>query len=205
MKRDLIIKVLTLLVITSLLIFLFRGSEYMLLISAAILIHETGHIVTAKAEGVRFTRGNGIFGGFSLKFDFSSVSYLKEVTVAVAGAAFNVIACILTLLLNKSPGVHSVFFIFSNLSLAIFNLIPVSPLDGAGILRALLSMISGPYTAEIIAAGVSAVFSFAFFILCTYIQLKVGINLSLMFVSLVLLYNTLKSTKLIQKQKNRES
>ena len=141
----------------------------------------------------------GSLVGFSLKFDFSAVSYFKEFSVCAAGAAANVAACAVSFLLADGRGAHFVFFIFSNLSLAVFNLLPISPLDGAGMLSSLLSLIVSARSAERISSFVSAAFSLAFFIFCTYVQMKIGVNFSLLFISVYLIYNTAKNAGIIQK------
>lgn len=195
MRASGVIRIVLFLVIAVLLSSILNGVEYVLLVVAAVLIHEAGHMICAKALGVPSKGGDANLFGLSLYYDFSSVSYLREVAVSSAGAAANIAACAVTFFASKSPGTYAVFFIFSNLSLALFNLIPVSPLDGSGILTALISMAATPRRAERIAAWISAVFSFAFFVFCLYVQLKVGANLSLMFISVFLLYRAADGAK----------
>ena len=174
------------------------GRGISLIAAAAALIHETGHILAARLFGVPSAGGKNIFFGLSLKYDFSSVSFFKEAAVSFAGPLFNVASFVITFLVSKSPGTYAVFFMFSNLSLALFNLLPVSPLDGSEILKALLMNVAPPNTAERIAAWTSAVFSLAFFAFCAYVQLKIGANLSLLFISVYLLYNAFNSVKSAQ-------
>ena len=189
MNKRLVLKISLCAVAAALFLSVVRGAEFLLIAAAAAALHEAGHIAAAKALGVPCVRMSGAFFGLSIRCDFSSVSFLKEALVCSAGAAANVAACALTLLIVKDPGTYSVFFIFSNVSLALFNLMPISPLDGAGILKALLSMIASYRTAERIASWISAAFSVAFFCFCVYVQLKIGANLSLLFISVYLLYN----------------
>jgi len=195
-----LMKIIVLIVVSALLASILNGFEYILLVAAAAMIHESGHIIAAKALGVPSCGGGSSIFGLSLKYDFSSVSYLREVAVSAAGALFNIIACAVTLLTARAPGTYAIFFVFSNLSLALFNLIPISPLDGAGILGALISIVAPPRISARISAWVSAAFSFLFFVFCIYVQLKVGANLSLMFISVFLLYNGMNGVKRIKEE-----
>ncbi len=170
-----------------------KGAEYLFIAASAVLIHELGHVVAAKLLHVPLVKGKSSLFGLSLQFDFSAVSYYREAAVSMAGAAANVAAFATVLIIVKEHGTYSVFFLFSNLSLALFNLLPISPLDGSGILKALISSVTAPERAEKICAWTSAVLSLAFFVFCVYVQLRIGANLSLMFMSIFLLYYAAKS------------
>ncbi|MBQ7714854.1 MAG: site-2 protease family protein [Clostridia bacterium] len=174
---------------------LLRGSEYLMIALIAAAIHESGHLAAAKILSVpRDGGGAGLFG-LSLKFDFSAVPYYKEFIVCISGAIFNITACLITVAAVKDAGDHATFFIFTNLSLALFNLLPVSPLDGSGVLRAVLSAFLNVKLAERIVTFVSAGLSLAFFVFCVYVQIKIGVNLSLMMISVFLIHNAFKTVK----------
>ena len=182
-------------VIAAALLSVLRGAEYLFLIIGAALIHEAGHIITAKILRVPSCGASPAFLGLSLKYDFSAVSYGKEAAVSAAGGIFNLAACVVTYLVFRDGGIYPVFFIFSNLSLALFNLLPVSPLDGSGVILAVLSMVTSAERADRITRYLSAAFGAAFFVFCIYVQLKVGTNLSLMFISVVLLFNAFRGVR----------
>lgn len=195
MKRSSLIKASVCLVAAALAASFFNGFEYVLLVALAALLHEAGHIAAAKALRVPGAGTSALPFGLSLKFDFSGVPYAKEAAVCAAGAAANAVACAVTLLIFRHPGTHAVFFIFTNISLALFNLLPVSPLDGSGILRAVLCIFFEPRCANRAAAWICAIFSAAFFVFTVYIQLRIGANLSLMLISVFLLYNAASTVK----------
>ena len=182
-------------VVAASLLSVLRGAEYLFLVAGAALIHEAGHIITAKLLKVPSRGGSPTFLGMSLKYDFSAVSFASEAAVSAAGGVFNLAACLIAYLIFGTGGIYPVFFIFSNLSLALFNLLPVSPLDGSGVILAVLSMIMSAETAYRVTKYLSAVVGAAFFVFCIYVQLKVGTNLSLMFISVVLLFNALRGIK----------
>ena len=199
MSKGSILKLCVLALLASLVLSVVKGAGYLALTVLAAAIHELGHLAAAKASRVPFVRGRGSFIGMSFKIDFPAVSYMKEFAVCAAGAGANFAACALSFLIFRERGTYFAFFIFSNLSLALFNLLPISPLDGEGMLRSLISIVAKEYTAERIASFVSAAFSLAFFAFCVYVQLKIGVNFSLMFISVYLLYNAAKNAGVIQK------
>ena len=172
------------------LIFSLKGAEYIFLLLFSALIHELGHVFIARVLRVPFVRAGGGLFGIWMKYDFSGKSYLSEIIVSCAGAAFNVSAAVLALFLCRPPCLLSVFFVFSNLSLAVFNLMPVSGLDGIGILHCLMLTLTGETAkADKACRAVSAFFSGAFFLLTVYIQMRIGAGLSLTLLSVFLLYN----------------
>lgn len=172
-----------------LLAFTLRGMKYALLVLLAAAIHEGGHIFFAWLLGVRLIKVRGSLFGLWLKYDFSEKSYLAQLVVSVAGAAFNVAACVITLLVLPPQSLGGVFFIFSNLALALFNLMPVSRFDGMGVLRCLCLLLTSDLTkADTVCRLVGSVFSFAFFLLTVYVQMRVGVSLSMLVLSVFLLY-----------------
>ena len=198
MRTGLILKICAVAALSVLVLSVVRGAGYLFLVALAVLIHELGHIAAARLLHVPLVKGKGSFFGFSLKFDFSASSYFKEFAVCAAGALSNLAACVPAFLIFKDRGAYFVFFIFSDLSLALFNLLPISPLDGSGMLRSLLSLVVKGSTAERITSITSALFSLAFFVFCVFVQMKIGVNFSLMFISVYLLYNTIKNAGIIK-------
>lgn len=108
----------------------------------AILTHEAAHIVTSKAFGVTLESVELTpFGGLA-RVPAVANDPRVETCVALAGPFNNFFLIALGLLLDKvgllNPAVLTVFLDL-NLGIALFNLIPVLPLDGGRILRAMLS------------------------------------------------------------------
>ncbi len=175
--------------LTALLFFFLKGARYLLLIILSAAIHEAGHIVSALILSVPLVKIKGTFFGVRLKYDFSENSYPVQIAVSCAGAAFNVIAASLTLYFCDNAGTYFIFFAFSNLALAIFNLMPVSGFDGLGILRCfLLLLVKDAFLADKVCKRIAALFSFAFFLLTVYIQMRVGASPVLLLLSIFLLY-----------------
>lgn len=114
-----------------------------LLIFLLVIGHELAHLITAKAYGFRVI-GLEIFpfGGAAYFEDLFEGRKLEESIVAVAGPVFNIVLLFAAQALRWEGlwiGTVSEDFVRFNLWLAAFNLIPVLPLDGGRIVRALFS------------------------------------------------------------------
>lgn len=139
-----------------------------ILFFASLLLHELGHAVQARREGVEI---DGItlwlFGGVArFKGEFPTAG--AEFRIAIAGpcvtaaiGAVFVVAAVLTQLPSSVDGVV-VWLGYINFVLLAFNLIPALPLDGGRVLRSLLWIRKGNFdSATRAAAGVSRLFAFA--------------------------------------------
>ena len=117
----------------------------------SVLLHELGHALQARREGVEI---EGItlwlFGGVAtLKGAWQSAG--AELRIAVAGPVVSLVLGILFLALALPSGTPQevdgvvAWLGFVNLSLLVFNLIPAVPLDGGRILHAVLWGARGDY------------------------------------------------------------
>ena len=93
------------------------------------VIHELGHILAAKLCGVRSWRFGLKAGGALITFDFSRLSYMREVFVHLAGPAFGVLSALFSVIFF---GERAEYFAGVSLSMALVNLLPVSGFDGGG-------------------------------------------------------------------------
>lgn len=144
------------------------GLGLVLLLFLCVLLHEYGHALTARRFGIR-TRHITLLpiGGLAL-LESMPTDPKKEILVALAGPAVNlVIAAAAFLLLQVAPpgmtvpGMAGLGFlealIAANLTLAIFNLLPAFPMDGGRVLRAALSFRMDRLRATQIAANLGKV------------------------------------------------
>jgi stage IV sporulation protein FB len=116
----------------------------------AAALHEAGHLVVmrifrVKPSLIRFTP----FGIDLVKSDCVVHSYWHDALISLAGPGVNIaVALLLQLFSIKAEDP----FLASNIALALFNLLPVEPLDGG---QALYSVLCTKFSAEQAAKAVS--------------------------------------------------
>ncbi len=149
----------------------------------AVLIHETGHlfamwVADCQPRAIRLIPTSvQIVRGFSSKRG-------GEVGITLCGPAANV-AVFLSLFINyKMFGSHqSLKFAVLNLVIALFNLLPVSGLDGGMLLESIISRYTDIYKAESIVRIITAVFAFFAFLLGVYLWVSGTVNISVFIVA----------------------
>ena len=100
----------------------------------AIIIHECGHLITAslfKWE-VEELRISAIGGFLTFKNDLSKPA-AQTFLVALSGIIFNLILGVIIFALNGPASL-----IYTQFAIAIFNLLPIAPLDGSKLMQSLL-------------------------------------------------------------------
>lgn len=114
------------------------------LITTAVLAHETAHTMVALALKVRISEVELLpFGGQATVEDFTGLEPSREIYVALAGPGLSLIMAGVFYYLIPPQGPLFSLFININLFLGFFNFLPVLPLDGGRIFRALLSRARG--------------------------------------------------------------
>ena len=135
----------------------------------SLLLHELGHALVARRQGVEI---EGItlwlFGGVA-KFKSMFPSAGAEFRIAVAGPlvslGIGVFFVLIALVGDLPEAVDGVvgYLGYINLVLLVFNLIPALPLDGGRVLRSILWQTKGDFRwATIVAADVARVFAYLF-------------------------------------------
>jgi len=138
-----------------------------LLVFACIVLHEFGHALTARYFGID-TQDVTLYpiGGVA-RLTRMTDKPLEEILIAVAGPAVNVVIAILlscvllpvaaydiNLVEHTFAGSLAKFVLIMNVVLVLFNMLPLFPMDGGRVFRALLSFGLGHYRATQIAVGV---------------------------------------------------
>jgi stage IV sporulation protein FB len=154
-----------------------NGLLFIVLLFLCVLLHEFGHIFTARAFGVATPDVILLPIGGVARLERIPEKPSEEFLIAIAGPAVNfAIAAILILVGGVTVDANHVVAIEStqasmvdrlaevNIFLALFNLIPAFPMDGGRVLRALLATRFGYVRATEIAAaiGQGAAFLFGF-------------------------------------------
>jgi Zn-dependent protease len=125
---------------------------------ASLLLHELGHAVVARREGMEIAGITlWLFGGVA-RFTGMFPSARAELRIALAGPAVSLVLGGLFVGLSQLPLPRAVDGVVAwlgwiNLILLAFNMLPALPLDGGRVLRALLWQSSGDFTRATRAAG----------------------------------------------------
>lgn len=130
---------------------MFWGTALLLAIFTCVVLHELGHSFTARRFGVGVRRILLMPIGGMAEFDAIPRQPAREFLITIAGPAVNfVLAGLLWLVVQPlggapagdlpgSLGELAWFLLWWNIYMGIFNLVPVFPMDGGRILRALLA------------------------------------------------------------------
>ena len=119
------------------------GGSATLLLYVCIVLHEFGHSLVARQHGIRVACVTlFIFGGVSQILDHPRRPSV-ELRVAIAGPLVNIFLAVLFSFMLKggfSPADRQVLqmAVDINLVLALFNMIPIPPLDGSRVVMGLL-------------------------------------------------------------------
>ena len=147
---------------------------FIVLLFLCVLLHEFGHIFTARYFGVTTPYVTLLPIGGVAQLDHIPEEPSQEFLIAIAGPLVNVV---ITLMLVYVGGAHLVpadaaaignvkvamidRLAIVNLFLAVFNLIPAFPMDGGRVLRALLASRMGFVRATEVAAQIGQFVAFA--------------------------------------------
>jgi stage IV sporulation protein FB len=147
---------------------------FMVLLFLCVLLHEFGHIFTARAFGVNTPYVTLLPIGGVAQLERIPEDPRQEFLIAIAGPLVNVVITILLVVfagaqLNPSAATavdntHIAMvdrLAIVNLFLALFNLIPAFPMDGGRVLRALLASRFGYVRATELAASIGQFVAYA--------------------------------------------
>lgn len=158
-----------------------------------VLIHELGHVMAAKNFGWRVKEIQLLpFGGVVVVDEMASVPAWQEIIVTLSGPLQNGIMMLAAMALQATgviSGEWSAYFIQANMFLALFNLLPILPLDGGKLMQSLLCFWL-PYQKVILfSCVISLIFSILLIAAAILHILYGGFQLNLFIIGLFLFYS----------------
>ncbi len=173
-------------IITLATLFVTNEAKFVLFMLFSALVHEAGHIAVLRIFGVRAKAlVLGLFGG-TLVLEKKLISYPKEALTAFAGPAVNLLFTVIFFVCLRHGFSADLFFLMlSNAFYGIFNLLPISNLDGGAAMTALLSTKKELYDAERTVHAVSRITLFLLAVFSLYLISVSAFNISLFVVTLL--------------------
>lgn len=161
-----------------------------------VLIHEIGHVVAALLVGVTVKSVQLLpFGGVAVIEDHGRLTASREIGIALAGPLQNGIMIVMALGLQQAGYGNQEFlmyFINANAIIALFNLLPILPLDGGKVLQATVSLFL-PYYYTLLWSGRVSVAASILVIVYALLPLGAGggLRLNMVMIGAFLLYSNL--------------
>lgn len=106
------------------------------------LIHECGHIFAGLILKLKPKKLDIMPLGLAVTFEsygYKKLVETKKILIALAGPLTNILICVIALFIHIDPNLKQTI-IYSNILVALFNLIPIYPLDGGRILKGLIKL-----------------------------------------------------------------
>jgi Zn-dependent protease len=154
------------------------GIAFIVILFACVVLHEFGHIFAAGRYGIKTPDITLLPIGGVASLERMPEEPVREIVVALAGPAVNLVLAVLLFLLfpeqinlerlrelQYAPGDLITQVAFANVVLFVFNLIPAFPMDGGRVLRALLGFSMSYSTATRTAAGIGQAVAIVFAVL----------------------------------------
>lgn len=156
----------------------------------AVLLHECGHILLLLLTKGSIAGMSMSLFGITLKATYPN-SYLSRLAISLGGPFFGILGF---LMFHETGGAFSLFADIS-LGLALFNLLPISFLDGGAALSCLLFLFLSYEKAFILSKGISLFFTLLLWMISIYLFLFLHGSSSLFFLSLWLFFSLFFSKK----------
>ena len=160
---------------------------------AIVLIHELGHVAAARTFGWNVVAVELLpFGGVAVMDKPGAVPAREDIIVALAGPLQNVMMILFAFAMSYFglwSEAWSQYFIRANEMIALFNLLPILPLDGGRVLQSLCSLWLSFHRTIVLTYVSSLAFSF---LLIGYALVHIafgGIPLNLLAIGMFLLYS----------------
>ena len=174
---------------------LVEGLRFAVLVILAASIHELGHCAAIWLCGGRIRTVRMGHTGAEILLD-GPMSYNRDMLIALAGPTASILAAMAAGRAYAATGSEgTTLFAGLNMLYGLFNLLPLSVMDGGRFLFSLCSAALGPFRARKMAAFIDAAGVALLFTAGVYAFAQTGGNLTLLLCSVFLLDACCKSSK----------
>lgn len=163
-----------------------------LLIFASMLIHETAHISVAVIGKRKPVSVKILAIGLNAEIEEKHDDCMNPLLIYISGPLINIFLALICFIIKNTYyfefSDNMRFFIFANASLAVFNILPVLPLDGGKIIREILVSKIGFFKGYKYARRLSLGFATIVFALGVLLLITGTNNLSILLISLYIFH-----------------
>ncbi|MGL5821474.1 MAG: site-2 protease family protein, partial [Sarcina sp.] len=180
-----------------LLFFLLDLQGKFLIAFVSIILHEFFHFLIAKKLGSHMVNFKVHPLGATLEIeDYEGLEINDEIFICLAGPIFNIIVAVISLILFITCSDLFFINIFEvNIVLGIMNLLPAHPLDGAKIIRAILSKYMMYKSAHKIVMYLSFFVGISICILGIFLLKTSFMNINLILIGIFIVYTTYSASE----------
>ncbi|NLY43662.1 MAG: hypothetical protein GX066_06795 [Clostridiaceae bacterium] len=170
-----------------------KSVKEIVILYGIIIIHEFFHLIVMLHYKIEIEQVKIMPFGITIKIKNNLIEKPEhEIMVALAGPLSNALLAFAAYLvkvycLYRTDDIT--FFIFGNIVIGTFNLMPVLPLDGGRILKAVLTLKWGYVKAFYFVMKLTRCMSFIFFIIGIYVFYITRFNFSLLLIGTFLIFN----------------
>jgi Zn-dependent protease len=186
-------------------VYFFDSGEVLFAVAVSVVIHELGHLTALlffkrNAAEIRLD-----LWGVTMRPD-APLSYRQEMITAAAGPLASVLLTLLTAWLGRRLGAPGLYLVAgASLVFAVFNALPVYPLDGGTLLYAAVCHFFGLERAEKVSCVVSCAVILLLLVLGTIVLITTDVNFSLLLAGACLLFGYCQRSGIRIKSKGKNN